>query len=137
MLDILNPAAKYTGRLGNLYGGEPYALAGDVYAHPACPGRVGWSQYTGSAGWFYTAVMGCLLGLRPQGDRLLLQPRLPDGWPGWELEIRLQDTLMTIAVSRGERGMLVDGEPAAFVPLDGRPHRVELTVKAAVENPHQ
>ena len=44
---------------------------------------------------------------------------------------------MTIAVSRGERGMLVDGEPAAFVPLDGRPHRVELTVKAAVENPHQ
>lgn len=137
VLDILNPAAKYTGRLGNLYGGEPYALAGDVYAHPACPGRVGWSQYTGSAGWFYTAVMGCLLGLRPQGDRLLLQPRLPDGWPGWELEIRLRDTLMTIAVSRGERGMLVDGEPAAFVPLDGRPHRVELTVKAAEENPHQ
>ena len=81
--------------------------------------------------------MGCLLGLRPQGDRLLLQPRLPDGWPGWELEIRLRDTLMTIAVSRGERGMLVDGEPAAFVPLDGRPHRVELTVKAAGENPHQ
>lgn len=130
VLELLNPAAKYTGPLGNLYGGEPYALAGDVYAHPACTGRVGWSQYTGSAGWFYTAVMGSLLGLRPRGDRLLLRPRLPDGWPGWELEIRLQDTALSIAVGRGGRGLLVDGEPAESVPLDGRPHRVELDVEA-------
>ena len=74
--------------------------------------------------------MGSLLGLRPRGDRLLLRPRLPDGWPGWELEIRLQDTALSIAVGRGGRGLLVDGEPAESVPLDGRPHRVELDVEA-------
>lgn len=49
---------------------------------------------------------------------------------GWELEIRLQDTALSIAVGRGGRGLLVDGEPAESVPLDGRPHRVELDVEA-------
>lgn len=38
------------------YRGEPYVLAGDV-STGAMPGRAGWSQYTGSAAWFYLTVI--------------------------------------------------------------------------------
>ena len=33
------------------YANEPYALSADVAAAPFFPGRGGWSQYTGAAGW--------------------------------------------------------------------------------------
>lgn len=129
ILRLLNPTAKYMDKTGCLYGGEPYALAGDVYENPDCPGRVGWSQYTGSAGWFYTAVMGCLLGLRPCGNKLVIQPRLPGGWPGYTLTITLHDTPLSISVLRGEKGLAVDGEPAQDIPLDGMPHTVEQQIQ--------
>lgn len=34
-----------------VYKNEPYALSADVGAAPFFPGRGGWSQYTGAAGW--------------------------------------------------------------------------------------
>ena len=76
LLHLLNPVAKYVGNPG-LYGGEPYVLAGDVYAHGEIPGRAGWTWYTGSAGWAVTTVLRSLLGLRPRGDRLELIPACP------------------------------------------------------------
>lgn len=38
----------------SIYQGEPYVMAGDVYAG-SHPGRAGWSWYTGSAAWMYCA----------------------------------------------------------------------------------
>lgn len=101
VLRLLNTIAKYTDGLGEKYRGEPYALAGDVYANPACPGRVGWSQYTGAAGWMYTAVLRHLLGLRPRGNAMDLQPCLPVGWPGYSLKITLLNTPLSITVAPG------------------------------------
>ena len=46
------------------YQGEPYVVAADVYAHPMHVGRVGWTWYTGSAGWMYQAAIEGILGLR-------------------------------------------------------------------------
>ncbi len=40
---------------------EPYVLAADVYSNPDNYARGGWSWYTGSAGWYRTAVRSCLL----------------------------------------------------------------------------
>ena len=40
---------------------EPYVLAGDIYSNPQNYARGGWSWYTGSAGWFRTAVREKLL----------------------------------------------------------------------------
>ena len=129
VLRLLNTIAKYTDGLGEKYRGEPYALAGDVYANPACPGRVGWSQYTGAAGWMYTAVLRHLLGLRPRGNAMDLQPCLPVGWPGYSLKITLLNTPLSITVAREEaKGLTVDGKEAQEVPLDGKRHKVHLNV---------
>jgi cyclic beta-1,2-glucan synthetase len=42
--------------LAERYGGEPYVLAGDVYANDNYYGKCGWSWYTGSAGWLYRTL---------------------------------------------------------------------------------
>ena len=40
----------------DIYKTEPYFLAADIYTNPSCYGRGGWSIYTGSAGWYFTAL---------------------------------------------------------------------------------
>ncbi|MDD4546664.1 MAG: glucoamylase family protein [Oscillospiraceae bacterium] len=128
LLRILSTAHKYTDSLGNQYKGEPYALAGDVYSHPECPGRAGWTQYTGSAGWYYTAVLRHLLGLKPHGDYLEINPRLPSKWDDCEIKISLNSTPLNIQIKRGAPSLLVDGKPAPNVPLDGLSHDVIVSL---------
>ena len=130
LLRLLNPARKYADGFGDRYRGEPYALAADVYASVDCPGRAGWTQYTGSAGWYYTAVLRHLLGLRPLEGRLLLTPRLPSRWEGYSAELTLSETPLSIEVKRGQPRLAVDGRDVDAVPLDGQPHRVLLTLAA-------
>src|SRR3989454_4040637 len=56
LFHLLNPI-NHTRSAADVerYKAEPYATAGDVYAHPAHAGRGGWTWYTGSAGWMYRA----------------------------------------------------------------------------------
>lgn len=126
LLRLLNPAEKWQKGRGGVYRGEPYALAGDVYHNRECPGRAGWTQYTGAAGWYLTAVLHGLLGLRPEGKRLYLTPRLPEGWPGYSLRITLRATPLHITAQCGLTELTVDGAAAQAVPLDGRPHEVRV-----------
>ena len=130
LLRLLNTAQKYADGRGDEYKGEPYALAGDVYANRECPGRAGWTQYTGSAGWYYTAVLRHLLGLRPHGDWLELSPRLPARWEGYEVSLTLGGSALSIRVRRGKERLTVDGRSADRIPLDGAPHKVERNVPA-------
>lgn len=130
LLRLLNTAQKYADGLGEQYKGEPYALAGDVYANRECPGRAGWTQYTGSAGWYYTAVLRHLLGLRPHGSFLELSPRLPARWEGYEVSLILGGSALSIRIRRGKDRLTVDGRAADRVPLDGSPHKVEMSVPA-------
>jgi cellobiose phosphorylase len=67
---------------------EPYAVAADVYAANSHAGRGGWSWYTGSAGWMYRMLVESLLGLRREGDRLHVAPRVPDDWERWTVDWR-------------------------------------------------
>ncbi|MCI8553631.1 MAG: hypothetical protein HFJ80_01635 [Clostridiales bacterium] len=140
LLRLLNPVNKYahsdaSGGAWARYGGEPYVLAGDVYANEECPGRVGWTWYTGSAGWVYIAVLRELLGLIPQGDRLTLSPCLPAGWEGFTLSMILRGTRLQLTVRRAETArLLVDGKTAGWIPLDGGEHRAEVFFPA---NPPQ
>ncbi|HIZ21139.1 MAG TPA: DUF3131 domain-containing protein [Firmicutes bacterium] len=131
LLRLLNTAQKYADGLGEQYRGEPYALAGDVYANAECPGRAGWTQYTGSAGWYYTAVLRHLLGLHPHGDWLELSPRLPGKWEGYEASLTLGGSALAIRVRRGKPLLTVDGRAAERIPLDGAPHTVELRLPPA------
>lgn len=116
-----------------VYRAEPYVLAADVYAHPACPGRGGWTWYTGSAAWLPVVVIRELLGLRFCGDRLEFLPRLPRAWDGARVTWRRGDALYRITLRRGEAfRVILDGEtlPGRSIPLsrEAGEHTVEVTV---------
>lgn len=58
LLDLINPIGYYKSeKTKNIYLGEPYALAGDVYYGRNYTSRVGWTHFTGSAGWYYRCVL--------------------------------------------------------------------------------
>ena len=120
------------------YRTEPYVLAADVYAAPPWSGRGGWTWYTGAAGWAYRLGVEAILGLRRTEGAWSLAPRIPAGWPGFELVLRDGATVLHVHVenpggaSRGVARALFDGEPVdpARLPRvqDGRTHEVRLTM---------
>ena len=83
----------------NTYKVEPYVVAADVYAVAPHTGRGGWTWYTGSAGWMYRVLIETLLGLRLEGSRLRLAPRLPKQWPACKIKYRYRQTLYHITIS--------------------------------------
>ena len=78
---------------------EPYAVAADIYAAPAPPGRGGWSWYTGAAGWLYRAGLESLLGIRISGDVLSIEPCIPRSWRRFDVEVRHGRALYRITVT--------------------------------------
>ena len=116
---------------------EPYVMAADVYAIAPHTGRGGWTWYTGSAGWMYRLAVESLLGLRREGDKLRLVPRLPATWPGFKLRYRYRDTVYRIAVLSARDGsskssVAVDGveqlDHAISLVDDRREHSVEVRI---------
>jgi cyclic beta-1,2-glucan synthetase len=120
------------------YKTEPYAVAADVYAHPAHAGRGGWTWYTGSAGWMYRAGMESILGLRRHGTRFEIDPCIPAVWPEYSIIWRVGRTHYDINVQnpkrrcRGISDATLDDKPVdpAAIPLidDGDTHRVQIVM---------
>jgi len=121
-----------------LYRVEPYVVSADIYGAAPHLGQGGWSWYTGSAGWLHRLLIEDLLGVRREGDRLLLTPRPPPGWAGYTVHYRHYRTVYHLVVScvggSVMRRMRIDGHdaPPGSVPLvdDGQEHRVELELGA-------
>jgi cyclic beta-1,2-glucan synthetase len=134
---LLNPV-NHGSTLAQIvtYKVEPYVVAADVYAVTPHTGRGGWTWYTGSAGWMYRLLSETLLGLRLEGDRLRLIPRLPKHWSTCKIDYRYRQTLYRITISRLPSGlpssgqMYLDGDELTdhLVPLtdDQREHSVEM-----------
>jgi cyclic beta-1,2-glucan synthetase len=125
------------------YKTEPYALAGDVYSHPAHPGRGGWTWYTGSAGWLYRAGLESILGLKRRGGVFQIDPCIPSSWPEYTVVWRFGRTRYEITVAnpekrcRGIGAAELDGssvDPLA-IPLvdDGATHQVSIVLGAREE----
>jgi cyclic beta-1,2-glucan synthetase len=112
LLQAINPVVRTATPAGaQQYGGEPYVVAADVYSEPPYRGRAGWTWYTGSASWLYRAYVEGLLGLRRVPTGLVVRPRIPSHWPGFEATVRVQSTLINLRVTRGEHAaLIVDGE---------------------------
>ncbi len=126
LLCQINPAAICTDpEAGRRYRGEPYALAGDVTANPRAPGQAGWTQYTGSAGWFYVTAVEELLGIRLENGALVVHPRLPASWDGYTASYRFgKNTRVHLTVRRGERA---ENDPIR-IPPDGGEHKIVITI---------
>jgi cyclic beta-1,2-glucan synthetase len=118
---------------------EPYVVCADIYSMPPHAGRGGWTWYTGSAGWLYRVALEALLGFRVQGDRLLISPCIPRGWPEFEIVYRYRSARYEITVEnplgvcRGILavkfdGKMMEGENRSLIPLvdDGRTHEVQI-----------
>lgn len=138
---LLNPVTHGgSPEASAVYRVEPYVVAADIYGVAPHIGRGGWTWYTGSAGWLHRLLIEELLGVRREGDRLLLSPRPPPGWHGYTVHYRHHRTTYHIVVTcaGGDvtlRRMRIDGvdAPVGVVPLvdDGRDHRVEVELGAS------
>lgn len=126
LLDQINPASICAdAESAQRYRAEPYALAGDVTASPRAMGQAGWSHYTGSAGWFYTAAVEELLGIRLEGGSLVVHPRLPKSWDGYTARYRFgKNTRVQLTVRRGEKQENVP----VRIPADGGEHKILITI---------
>jgi cyclic beta-1,2-glucan synthetase len=103
LFSLLNPVQHATRRDdAERYAVEPYVVAADVYAAKNHLGRGGWTWYTGSAGWMYRIVVEDLLGLKRVGDRLFLQPCVPQGWDRFEVVYRYGASELSILVENPE-----------------------------------
>ncbi|MCC5917799.1 MAG: glycosyltransferase 36 [Cryomorphaceae bacterium] len=121
---------------------EPYVVAADVYGENLLTGQGGWTWYTGSAGWMYRVAIESILGLQLHGDSILLNPAISENWPGYSIDLVLDDdkTIYHIQIDNPNRlqsGLLegtIDGEKVQFdsaparilFKKDGGRHRVEL-----------
>jgi cyclic beta-1,2-glucan glucanotransferase len=139
MFHMLNPINHTRTAEGvERYQGEPYVVAADIYAHPMHVGRVGWTWYTGSAGWMYQAAVEGILGLRRHGSTFTLNPCIPPMWPAFSMEWRIGETRYRISVANPEHrctgvgSAALDGiavDPRA-IPLneDGRMHNLQIVL---------
>jgi cyclic beta-1,2-glucan synthetase len=142
LFHMLNPVNHTrTGPDVARYRGEPYAVAGDVCAHPEHAGRAGWTWYTGSAGWMYRAGLESILGLRRHGGTFELDPCIPASWPEYAIIWRFGRTRYQISVTNPERrcqgvaearldGVAVDSRAIALVD-DGGAHEVRVVLGGA------
>ncbi len=95
---------------------EPYVVPADVYGAGSLTGRGGWTWYTGSAGWLYRAAVEGLLGIRREGQRLLVRPALPSHWNGFSAELVIDGTTYSVEVEKRDDGMVVskvNGQPVS------------------------
>ncbi|MBN2382831.1 glycosyl transferase [bacterium] len=99
------------------YGIEPYVVAADVYNLPGRIGHGGWSWYTGSAAWMYRVWVEEIFGLKIRGNTMLLDPVIPNGWGGFNMDFRYGDAIYEIRVEKSveqlEQGVIL-------VELDGQ-----------------
>jgi cyclic beta-1,2-glucan synthetase len=136
---LLNPINHTSTRAGLYrYRGEPYVVAGDVYAEAPHSGRSGWTWYTGSAGWMYRAAVEWLLGVRLRGASLFVDPCIPRTWSGFSITFRYHSARYEVrvenphGVTRGVVRIEIDGAPVTAEPAgvslvdDGVTHRIQV-----------
>jgi cyclic beta-1,2-glucan synthetase len=142
MLNPINHARSRTAALR--YRVEPYVACGDVYSVPPNVGRGGWTWYTGSAAWMYRTAVEYMLGIRLEGESLVIDPVIPTSWPQFEATFRHHDTVYEILVENPQRlsggvsQITLDEKPLGpektVVPLvsDGKVHQVRVMLGVPV-----
>ena len=128
ILTMLNPIQRATDRdKARTYMGEPYVLAGDIYGYEPYRGRVGWTWYTGSAGWLLYVLTEDFFGIKRRGDRLFVEPQFPSSFMRAEAEVRLLGKRISIRFERGERDeLLLEGKKIDFYDLTREEKEVSL-----------
>ena len=114
---------------------EPYSYCQFIMGrdHTAF-GRARHPFMTGSGGWSYFSATRYMLGIRPQFDKLLIDPCIPADWKefkavrvwrGAKYEITVQNP---DAVMKGVREILIDGKAVDKIPAFPAGESHEVTV---------
>jgi cellobiose phosphorylase len=120
LLKMMNPI-EHAHNLDetDIYRVEPYVTAGDVYSLPGKIGRGGWTWYSGSAGWMHRIWVEEVLGLKLNGDQLIIDPVIPSNWEQYEMHYRRKQASYHIKVlnpehiTRGVKQVILNGTPLA------------------------
>jgi cyclic beta-1,2-glucan synthetase len=141
MFQLLNPITHTrTDHEVREYKGEPYAMAADVYTADPHKGQAGWTWYTGAAGWMYQAGLEWILGIRRRGEKLVIDPCIPEEWPGYSFSYTFGTSRYDVEVVNKNscgttvRRLIINGEQKNTgdtlfeIPLkdDGRMHKVKV-----------
>ena len=105
---------------------EPYAISADIYGAGNLAGRGGWTWYTGSSSWYYTAGIEYILGLKIQKGYLTIEPCIPKDWKEYLMRYKWKDSIYNIKVinqnqkNTGVERVVLNGEEVENkIKLDG------------------
>ncbi len=116
LFTMLNPIHITSNRRDALkYEKEPYVMIADISLSAPYTGRGGWSWYTGSAGWMYQGLVNWFLGIRKEGNELIIDPATPTGFGDFSVQYKHGTAIYKIEVEGRSRGMLTTEE----LMLDG------------------
>jgi trehalose/maltose hydrolase-like predicted phosphorylase len=134
-LSFYEPRTAHGSSLSPAVHAALFARAGmhaEALASLRLAGRIDLEDLTGTtAGGLHLAAMGGVwqalafgfAGVRPAGDRLALDPRLPPEWGGLELRLRFRGSRMRVRIERD--ALAVAAEPATLLEVAGLPEAVE------------
>ena len=127
LFTMLNPIHITSSRKDALrYEKEPYVMIADISLSPPYTGRGGWSWYTGSAGWMYQGLVHWFLGIRKEGNQLIIDPTTPASFGDFVIEYRFGNSVYEIRVESRSKGVLTTEK----ITVDGTAvtgNRVNLT----------
>lgn len=107
LFTMLNPIHITRNKRDALrYEKEPYVMIADISLSPPYTGRGGWSWYTGSAGWMYQGLVNWYLGIRKEGDYLIIDPATPASFGDFSVQYKYGTTLYEIKVVSRSKGIL-------------------------------
>jgi N,N'-diacetylchitobiose phosphorylase len=114
---------------------EPYSTCQFITGkdHPAF-GEAHHPFMTGSGGWSYFAATQYILGIRPDFDKLIVDPCIPPEWEGFSAVRRFRggEYHITVSnprhVSKGVKEILINGKKHGTIPLikSGEKRQVEI-----------
>lgn len=116
----LNP--RLCGELKNAaFHAEPYLIPADIRTNPDSYGEAGWNLYTGAAGWFYRTVIEAMLGIKTEGGRITVCPRIPECFNDITLSITLLSRPMRLRFYRAQGAqretVIPDGASECGIPF--------------------
>jgi len=116
LFTMLNPIHITSNKRNAIrYEKEPYVMIADISLSPPYTGRGGWSWYTGSAGWMYQGLVNWFLGLRKEGNQLIIDPATPESFGDYSITYKYGSAVYEIQVESRSKGVMTTSE----VTLDG------------------
>ena len=132
----INPINRTkTEKQVNIYKTEPYVIAADIYSNKEHKGRGGWTWYTGSSGWFYKVGIEDILGFNKKGEKLEINPHVPESFNEYEISYKYMDTMYNIKVIKDNvNEIYLDGVKVSEINLVNDTKTHNIIVKWRIDN---